>query len=68
MVASNHFHSGKSFLFSSARPHDFDGILGTGLPMSMYTTKSPIDMWRFNVPQHKRILSILNFIPNTASM
>jgi hypothetical protein len=54
---SNHFHSVKSFLFSSARPHDFDGMLGTGLPVSMYTTKTPIDMWRFNVPQLKEFLT-----------
>ena len=39
-VVSNHFHSGKSFLFWSTRPCDFDGMLGTGLPVSMYTTKS----------------------------
>ena len=36
------------FLFSAARPRDFDGKLGTGLPVSMYTTKTPIDMWRYN--------------------
>jgi hypothetical protein len=40
----------------SARPHDFDGMLGTGLPVSMYTTKTPIDMWRFNIPQLKEFL------------
>jgi hypothetical protein len=33
----------------SARPHDFDGMLGTGLPVSMYTTKPLIDLCRFNV-------------------
>jgi hypothetical protein len=27
----NHFHSIKNFLFLSAKPHDFDGMLGTGL-------------------------------------
>ena len=48
-IVSNHFHSVKSLLISSARPHDFDGMLGTGLPVSMYTTKTPIDMRRFNV-------------------
>jgi hypothetical protein len=47
------------FLFSSARPRDFDGMLGTGLPVSMYTTKAPIDMWRFNVPQLKNSLHFL---------
>jgi hypothetical protein len=24
-------------------------LIGTGLPVSMYTMKIPIDMWRFNV-------------------
>jgi hypothetical protein len=28
---------------------DFDGTPGTELPLSMYTTKTPIDMCRFNV-------------------
>jgi hypothetical protein len=37
----------KVFLISSTRPRDFDGMLGTGLLVSMYTTKTPIDMWRF---------------------
>ena len=46
-LVSNHFHSVKNFLFSSAKPRDFDGMLGTGLPMSMYTTKTRIDKWRF---------------------
>jgi hypothetical protein len=32
-------------------------MLGTGLPVSMYTTKAPIDMWRFNVPQLKEFLA-----------
>ena len=36
----------KVFLFLSARPHDFDGMLGTGLPLSMYTTKNPINTWQ----------------------
>jgi hypothetical protein len=53
MIVSNHFHSVKNFLFSSANPRDFDGMLGTGLPVSMYTTKTPIDKWRFNVTQLK---------------
>ena len=47
----------KVFLFSSARPRDFDGMLDTGLPVSMYTTKTPIDMWRFNVPQLKEFFA-----------
>ena len=42
----------------SARRRDFDGMLGTGLPVSMYTTKSPIDMWHFNVPQLKEFLAL----------
>jgi hypothetical protein len=36
---------------------DFDGILGTGLPMSMYTTKTPIDKCRSNVTQHKEFFT-----------
>jgi len=28
-------------------------MLGTGLPVSMYTTKTPIDKCRFNVTQLK---------------
>jgi sensor histidine kinase YesM len=48
-VVSNHFHSVKILLFSSARSHDFDGTPGTELPVSMYTTKTPIDMCYFNV-------------------
>ena len=56
-LVSNHFHSVKSFLFSSAGPHDFDGMLGTGLPVSMYIKKTPIDMWRFNVPHLQEFLT-----------
>ena len=48
-VVSNHFHSVKILLFSSARSHDFDGLIGIELPVSMYTTKTPIDLSRFNV-------------------
>ena len=47
-VVSNHFHSVKILLFSSARSCDFNGTPGTELPVSMYTTKTPIDMCRFN--------------------
>ena len=50
-LVSNHFHSVKNFLFSSAKPRDFDGMLGAELPVSMYTTKTPIDKSRFNVNQ-----------------
>jgi hypothetical protein len=32
-------------------------MLGTGLPVSMYTTKTPIDMWRFNLAQLKEFLA-----------
>jgi hypothetical protein len=39
-LVSNHFHSVKSLLFSSSRPRNFDGMLGTGLPVSMYTAES----------------------------
>jgi hypothetical protein len=52
------FHSVNSFfLFWSARPRDFDGMLGIGFLVSMYTTKAPIDMWRFNFPQLKEFLA-----------
>jgi hypothetical protein len=58
-VVSNHFHSVKILLFSYARSRDFDGIIGIELPVSMYTTKTPIDMCRFNVqPQLKKNLNI----------
>jgi hypothetical protein len=53
----NHFDSVKS-LFSSARPHDFDEMIGTELPVSMYTTKAAIETWHFNVPQLKEFLNI----------
>jgi len=58
MFVSNHFHSVKSLLFSSARPRDFDGMLGTEFPVSMYSMKTPIDMGHFNVP---RLISIKLF-------
>jgi hypothetical protein len=45
----NHFHSVKILLFSSAKSCDFDGTPGTEILVSMYTTKTPIDMCRFNV-------------------
>ena len=50
-VVLNIFHSVNNFLFSSAKPHHFVGMLGIGLPVSMYTTKTPIDKCRFNVTQ-----------------
>ena len=37
-VVSNHFHSFKILLFSSARSRHFDGLIGIELPVSMYTT------------------------------
>jgi len=43
-VVSNHFHSVIFFLFSFARSRDFDGLIGIELPVSMYTTKTPIDI------------------------
>ena len=48
-VVSNYFHSVKFFLFSSARSRDFDGMYSTRLPVSMYATKTSIDLCRFNV-------------------
>jgi hypothetical protein len=48
-VVSNHFHSVNILLFSSARSSDFDVMYSTGLPVSMYTTQTPIDMCRLNV-------------------
>ena len=57
-IVSNHFHSVKNFLFSSAKPRDCDGMLGTGLPVSMYTTKTSIDKCRFNVTQLNFFFSV----------
>ena len=51
MVVSNHFHFIKNFLFLSAKPRDFDGMLGTGLPVSMYT---------MNLQSISAILTLLN--------
>jgi hypothetical protein len=52
-LVSNHFHSVKNLLFSSANPRDFDEMLGTGRQVSMYTRKIPIDKWCLNVIQLK---------------
>jgi hypothetical protein len=41
--------------FSFARSRDFDGKLGTELPVSMYATKSPIDMCHFNFRPHDEV-------------
>jgi hypothetical protein len=32
-------------------------MLGTGVPVSMYTTKTPIDKCRFNVTQLKEVFT-----------
>ena len=58
-LVSNHFHCVKNFVFSSAKPRDFDGLQGTGLLVSMYTTKTPIDKWHFNVTQLNFFLHFL---------
>ena len=55
-LVSNHVDSVKIFLLSCVRSRDVDGMLSTGLPLSMYTTKTPINMWRFDVPQLKEFL------------
>jgi hypothetical protein len=57
-VVSNHFHSVKKKLFSSARSRDFDGMFSTELPVSMYTTKiqSICVVLAFD-PQLKKILT-----------
>jgi hypothetical protein len=44
-------------LFLSAKPRNFDGMLGTGLPVSMYTTKTPIEKCCFNVTQLKEFFT-----------
>ena len=48
----------KTFIFSSTKPYDFDGMLGTGLPVSMYTTKTPIDKCCFNVTRLKELFAL----------
>jgi hypothetical protein len=58
MVVLNHLHSIKNFVFSSAQPCDFDGMLGTGIPLSLYTTKTPIDKCRCKVIQLKEFFTI----------
>ena len=55
-VVSNHYHSVKNCLFSFTKPRDFDGMLGNGLPVSVHTTKTPIEKCRFNVTQLKDFL------------
>jgi hypothetical protein len=46
-VVSNHFHSVKILLFSFVRSRDFDRLIGIELPVSMYTTKTQIDLCRY---------------------
>ena len=46
----------KLFIFV-CQTRDFDGLLGTGLPVSMYTTHIPIDNCRFNVTQLKEFFT-----------
>jgi len=41
----------KTFYFRLPHHVIFYGLLGTGLPVSMYIMKTPIDKWRFNVTQ-----------------
>ena len=53
----------KHFLFLSARPREFEWMLGTRLPVSMYTTKTSINKWRFNVTQLKEFF--LHFLYKT---
>ena len=45
-VVSNQFHSAKILLFSSARSRDFDGIFGTGLPVSIKTLLYSCPYWK----------------------
>jgi len=47
----------KLFIFV-CQTRDFDGMLGTGLPVSMYTTKIPIDKCRCKVTQLKEFFAI----------
>ena len=56
-LVSNHFHSIKKIYFRLPNHVIFDGMLGTGLPVSMYTTKTPIDKWCFNVTQLKEFFT-----------
>jgi hypothetical protein len=39
-------------------------MLGIGLPVSMCTTKTSINMWRFNVPELKEFLTHKRQISN----
>jgi hypothetical protein len=63
----NRFHSVKIVLFPSARSRDFDGLIGIELPVSMYTTKTPIDLCRFNV-QSKTLKNLSIFCKRQISI
>jgi hypothetical protein len=58
MIVSNHFHSVKILLFSSARSRDFDGIYSTGLPCqcTQHKLQSICAVLMFD-PQLKKILT-----------
>ena len=58
MLVSNHIHSVKNCLFSSAKQRDLDGMIGSRLPVLMYTTKTTIDKYHFNVAQLKELFYI----------
>jgi hypothetical protein len=47
---------------------DFDAMLNTGLPLSIYTTKPPIDMWRCSLNNYVKGRYQLNyfFVSNTS--
>ena len=49
IVVLNHFHSVEEKKKLSTRSPDFDGMFGIELPVSMYTTKTSIDLCRFDV-------------------
>ena len=66
-VVLNRFHSVKIVLFPSARSRDFDGLIGIELPVSMYTTKTPIDLCRFNV-QSKTLKNLSIFCKRQISI
>jgi hypothetical protein len=48
IIFIRHTHSQK-IVKPNTSLDDFDGLIGIELPVSMYTTKTPIDMCRFNV-------------------
>ena len=67
-VVSNHFHSVKILLFSSARSRDFDGTPGTELPVSMYTTKTPINICRFKALMHPNTVKVFCIITRSSNI